>query len=319
MWKYIAGRLLLSIPTLIGVTIVIFVAMRILPGDPIAAMFGEEGGTLISDHDRAKIEESLGLRKPLYLQYLSWMSDIFRGRFGESFWRGDRISVQIMRRGFISLEIAIIAVTFSWVIGLPVGVLSALRQDSWLDYALRIPTVVFLAIPNFWLASIIVLVFIRAFDYMAPLGQVQFPWTNPVQNLQQVVPAGIVIGTSLAAVVARMSRSTFLEVIREDYIRTARAKGLSVGMVMFRHALRNAVLPVITLSAISLAHLIGGAVTTETAFNVPGLGKYLVDAQVERDFNVVQNLVFVYAVVFLLVNLAVDLVYSWIDPRIRYA
>ena len=317
MQGYILRRLLYAIPTVIGVSIIIFLAMRVVPGDPVVVMFGDEP-ELIRPEDRAKIEADLGLSDPLPVQYLKWMKDIGTGKLGVSFWRGDTVADLIKRRGPITVEIAVLAIILAWVIGVPVGILSALHQDSVADYAARFFTVLFLAIPSFWLASLAVLLFLFVWGWGAPLGVINI-WDNPIQNLQIVLRPAIVLGLAVSAYVARMTRSTLLEVIREDYIRTARAKGLRERMVVWRHALRNTMLPVVTLSGVLFGFMLGGSVVLEQAFGVPGLGRALVEAFVDIDYIVIQNLVLLYGLVFVVINLLIDISYAWLDPRIRYS
>ena len=317
MQGYILRRLLYAIPTVIGVSIIIFLAMRVVPGDPVVVMFGDEP-ELIRPEDRAKIEADLGLSDPLPVQYLKWMKDIGTGKLGVSFWRGDTVADLIKRRGPITVEIAVLAIILAWVIGVPVGILSALHQDSVADYAARFFTVLFLAIPSFWLASLAVLLFLLVWGWGAPLGVIDI-WDNPIQNLQIVLRPAIVLGLAVSAYVARMTRSTLLEVIREDYIRTARAKGLRERMVIWRHALRNTMLPVVTLSGVLFGFMLGGSVVLEQAFGVPGLGRALVEAFVDIDYIVIQNLVLLYGLVFVVINLLIDISYAWLDPRIRYS
>ena len=317
MQGYILRRLLYAIPTVIGVSIIIFLAMRVVPGDPVVVMFGDEP-ELIRPEDRAKIEADLGLSDPLPVQYLKWMKDIGTGKLGVSFWRGDTVADLIKRRGPITVEIAVLAIILAWVIGVPVGILSALHQDSVADYAARFFTVLFLAIPSFWLASLAVLLFLFVWGWGAPLGVINI-WDNPIQNLQIVLRPAIVLGLAVSAYVARMTRSTLLEVIREDYIRTARAKGLRERMVVWRHALRNTMLPVVTLSGVLFGFMLGGSVVLEQAFGVPGLGRAMVEAFVDIDYIVIQNLVLLYGLVFVVINLLIDISYAWLDPRIRYS
>ena len=317
MQGYILRRLLYAIPTVIGVSIVIFLAMRVVPGDPVAVMFGDEP-ELIRPEDRAKIEADLGLSDPLPVQYLKWMKDIGTGKLGVSFWRGDTVADLIKRRGPITVEIAVLAIILAWVIGVPVGILSALHQDSVADYAARFFTVLFLAIPSFWLASLAVLLFLFVWGWGAPLGVINI-WDNPIQNLQIVLRPAIVLGLAVSAYIARMTRSTLLEIIREDYIRTARAKGLRERVVVWRHALRNTMLPVVTLSGVLFGFMLGGSVVLEQAFGVPGLGRAMVEAFVDIDYIVIQNLVLLYGLVFVVINLLIDISYAWLDPRIRYS
>ena len=316
MQGYILRRLLYAIPTVIGVSIIIFMAMRVVPGDPVVVMFGDEP-ELIRAEDRAKIEADLGLSDPLMVQYGNWMKDIGTGKLGVSFWRGDTVADLIKRRGPLTIEIAVIAIILAWVIGVPVGILSALHQNSVADYLARFFTVLFLAIPSFWLASLAVLVLVLVWGWGAPLGVIDV-WDDPIQNLQIVLRPAIVLGLAVSAYIARMTRSSLLEVIREDYIRTARAKGLQERMVVWRHALRNTMLPVITLSGVLFGFMLGGSVVLEQAFNVPGLGRAMVEAFVDVDYIVIQNLVLLYGVVFVVINLLIDISYAWLDPRIRY-
>jgi peptide/nickel transport system permease protein len=306
-----------GLSTLIGVSLIIFLVMRVLPGDPLVAMFGMEGFTKLAPADRVKIMADLGLSDPLPVQYVRWMKDIATGSLGKSFFRGDKVSELILHRGPLSAEIGLLSVILSWLIGLPVGIVSALRPNRLPDNVARSLAVLFLAVPGFWLGMLIVLATLFWFGYKAPLLVVHL-WEDPWANLQLVIGPAIVLGLGQGAYIARMSRSCLLEVIREDYVRTARAKGIKEAFVVMRHALPNALLPVITLSGILMGFVLGGSVAVEQAFGVPGLGRSLVVAVIERDTIVVQNLVLLYAVIFVFINIAVDLSYSWLDPRIRY-
>jgi peptide/nickel transport system permease protein len=268
--------------------------------------------------DREKIMADLGLSAPLPVQYVHWLRDIGTGRLGKSFFRGETVAEQIMHRGPISAEIAILSLIVSWLVGLPVGILSAFRPNGIPDAVARALSVLFIAIPGFWLGMLIVLASLFWFGYKTPMVIVQL-WQNPWENLQIVVGPGIVLGLAQGAYIARMSRSCLLEVISEDFVRTARAKGLKEGLVIMRHALPNALLPVITISGVLLGFVLGGSVAVEQAFGVPGLGRAMVSAVIEKDIIVVQNLVLLYAVIFVLVNVLVDLSYAWLDPRIRYS
>jgi peptide/nickel transport system permease protein len=305
-----------AIPTLLGITIIIFVALRVMPGDPVSVMFGTQA-TTIRPEDRAKIEADLGLSAPLVVQYGKWLKDIGTGQLGKSFWRGDTVVDLIIQRGPLTVEIAVLAILLSWVVGLPVGILSALRQNTVLDYIARFFTVLFLAVPGFWLGAMLVLVLLLWWDYAPPLGVINL-WENPARNLQVVWGPAVVLGLAVSAYIARMTRSSLLEIVREDYIRTARAKGLKEQAIILKHALRNASLPIITLSGVLFGFLLSGTVVVEQAFNVPGLGKAMVEAFVTLDYAVIQNLVLLYSVVFIGINLLVDISYAWLDPRIRY-
>ncbi len=317
MLHYLLRRLLVAVPTVLGVSLLIFLAMRVIPGDPLAMISGEGQGTrVLSDEEQAAARRSLGLDRPLPVQYLDWLGSVARGELGYSFWTKEPIREQVLRRGPISAEIAILAVAISWVIGVPVGLLSALRRDSWLDNLSRVVVTFFMAIPSFWIGLVLILLTVRLFYWRPPLVAEQL-WENPSANLQMVAGPAIALGLGLAAIIARMTRSTALDVLAEDYVRTARAKGLAGRALTTHHVFRNALLPVVTTSGVAMGGLLGGTVATETAFGVPGLGNLLVQALNRRDWTMIQNLVLLYAVVFVLINLLVDLSYGWIDPRIR--
>ncbi len=319
MAGYVLRRMLIAIPTLIGVSILIFIAMRVIPGDPLA-MISAQGQTayVLSAEEKAAARQSLGLDKPYHQQYLSWMGDVARGDLGYSFWTKEPIRKQILRRAPITAEIAFLAIALSWVAGVPIGLFSALRRNTASDHLARLGITIFMAVPSFWLGLIIVLVSVRAFVWRPPLSITQL-WENPSTNLQIVVGPAIALGLGMAAIIARMTRSTALDVLGEDYIRTARAKGLNGRDFILPHVFRNALLPVITTSGVAIGGLLGGTVATETAFGVPGLGSLLVQALNQRDWMMIQNLVLLYAVIFVGINLLVDLSYALIDPRIRFA
>jgi len=316
--KYLARRAIYAAVTLLGVSLSIFAILRVLPGDPLVAILGVEGHAQMKPADRAKIMADLGLSDPLPVQYVRWLGDIGAGRLGKSFFRGDTVSELIRHRGPISAEIGLLALVVSWLVGLPVGILSAFKPNSMPDGLARALSVLFIAIPGFWLGILVVLALLFWFGYKAPIIIVHF-WNSPWQNLQIVAGPAVVLGLAQGAYIARMSRSCLLEVISEDFVRTARAKGLREWLVVMRHALPNALLPVITISGVLLGFVLGGSVAVEQAFGVPGLGRALVTAVIERDIIVVQNLVLFYAVIFVAVNVLVDLSYAWLDPRIRYS
>jgi peptide/nickel transport system permease protein len=317
MNTYLLRRLLISIPTVIGITVLIFLVMRVLPGDPVSVVFGQESFTAMSAADQARFRADLGLDQPFHVQYLEWMAAIARGDLGRSFWRNDTVADMLLRRGPITVQIALMAIAFSWMIGIPAGILSATRRGSWQDHTARVFTTLFLAIPSFWLGVAVVLVGVIYFSWRPPL-EVEYLWTNPLHNLQMTIGPALALGAGAGAYVARITRSSILELLHADFVRTARSKGLVEKRVIWRHVLINAILPVVTLSGLILAGLLGGSVAVETAFGVPGLGTALVRALADRDYMVVQNLVLVYAVIFTTVNLCVDLTYGWLDPRIRY-
>ena len=318
MARYLTRRLLIAVPTIFGITVLIFIAMRVIPGDPLAVIAAEGQATrVLSEEEHAAAEQSLGLDQPLPVQYAQWMADVGRGDLGYSFWTKEPIREQILRRGPISAEIALLAILFSWVIGMPAGLLSAVRRDSWLDNLSRFTVTLFLAIPSFWIGLVIVLITVRLFVWRPPLVITQI-WEQPWINLQMVAGPAIALGLGLGAVLARMTRSAALEVLNQDYVRTARAKGIDERILTVRHVFRNALLPVVTTSGVAMGGLLGGTVATETAFGVPGLGNLLVQALNKRDWMMIQNLVLIYAVIFVVVNLLIDLSYAWIDPRIHF-
>jgi len=316
MFGYVLRRLILGALTVVGVSIVVFVVMRILPGDPLVAIFGPDGFTKLTEQERAHYMAELGLSDPLWFQYLGWVKDIASGNFGHSFFRSESVAEMIMRRGPLTAEIAMLSVLLSWLVGIPVAIVSALRPNSVGDNIVRLMSILFIAVPGFWLGMLIVLSLLFAFGYRAPLTGASLlsdPWTT----LQMIVGPAVVLGLGQAAYIARMARSSLLEVIREDYVRTARAKGLSNRLVIMLHALPNALLPVITLSGVLLGFVLAGSIPVERAFGTPGLGNAMFIAVSERDVFVMQNLVFLYAVVFVLLNIFVDIIIAWLDPRIR--
>ena len=317
MLNYIVRRLAYGLLTVIGVSMVVFIIMRVLPGDPLLAVFGPEGLQKLTDADRARYMADLGLSDPLVVQYLNWVKDILSGTFGHSFFRSESVADMLLRRGPLTAEIAVFSVALSWLVGIPVALLSALRQNSFGDNIARFVSILFLAVPGFWIGMLIILAMLFWFGYRPPLTNVSF-WENPLGNLQVVIPPAIVLGLGQAAYIARMARSSLLEVIREDYVRTARAKGVSARLVVLMHALPNAMLPVITLSGILLGFVLAGSIPVERAFATPGLGYAMFIAVNERDVFVMQNLVFIYASVFVLLNILIDLLIAWLDPRIRF-
>jgi peptide/nickel transport system permease protein len=317
MYRYIVRRLAFGAVTVVGVSIVVFMVLRVLPGDPLVAIFGPEGFTKLSEADRAGYMAQLGLSDPLIVQYLHWVADIARGSLGHSFFRAESVAEMIARRGPLTAEIALISVVLSWIVGIPVAIISALRPNSIGDNISRFISILFLAVPGFWVGMLIVLASLFWFGYRVPLAGASL-LDDPWRNLQIVIGPGIVLGLGQGAYIARMARSSLLEVIREDYVRTARAKGLNARRVISLHALPNALLPVITLSGILLGFVLAGSIPVERAFGTPGLGYAMFTAVSERDVFVMQNLVFLYAVVFVMLNIAVDVTIAWLDPRIRY-
>ena len=315
MRRYVAGRLLLMVPTLIGVAILTFVIMRAVPGDIVALKYaGSPVPQSVIDQER----HQLGLDKPMWLQFTDWMGEIARFDLGTSLWTGHSVIEEIQIRLPLSLELAFIATLLAIAIAIPLGVLAAVRQDTWTDYAIRIFSIGGLAMPSFWIGLLMVLTTITLFGWAPPLVFTAFT-VDPVANLAQMILPALSVGYRYSAVSMRMTRSTVLEVLREDYVRTARAKGVAESLVVARHALRNALLPVITVISLEFAFLIGGLVVTEQVFNLNGIGKLLVDAVAHRDYTLIQALVLLLASVFVLINFVVDMVYVVLDPRIRYS
>ena len=303
------------IPTLAGVAILTFVIMRAVPGDIVALQYaGSPVPQSVIDEQR----HLLGLDKPMWTQFTDWMGQIAHFDLGQSLWTGHPVVEEIQIRLPLSIELAVLATLLAVTIAIPLGVLAAVRQDSWVDYLIRVFSIGGLAMPSFWIGIVMILTTITLFGWAPPL--VFTPFTeDPIANLAQLILPAIAVGYRYSAVSMRMTRSTLLEVLREDYVRTARAKGVGERMVVVRHALRNALLPVITVVSLEFAFLIGGLVVTEQVFNLNGIGKLLVDAVAHRDYTLIQSLVLLLAAVFVLVNFAVDMVYVVLDPRIRYS
>lgn len=316
MGHYIFHRVLLMIPTLLGVAALVFLLLRVLPGDIVELKYAGSG-TFAPKQAIEREKAQLGLDKPLWRQFVGWIGGIIRLDFGTSMWTGQPITHEIAIRLELSMELALMATLVAVLISVPLGTLAALKQDTWLDYFVRIFSIAGLAIPSFWLGIIIILVFIIYFHWLPPLTFTSF-WVSPKANLAQLIWPALAVGYRYSAVATRMTRSAVLEVLREDYIRTARAKGLWEKVVLTRHALKNALLPVITVLGLEFAFLVGGLVVTEQVFNLNGIGKLFVEAISQRDYTMVQSLVLLTSFVFIFVNFAVDLVNAWLDPRIRY-
>jgi peptide/nickel transport system permease protein len=317
MRTYLAKRLLLIIPTLFGVAAVVFVIMRVIPGDVTLLILGGDQTGRIDPQQVAAMRHQLGLDQPLLVQFGTWLWGVLRLDFGTSLWTGEPVIEEVLIRLPLSLEVAILATIVSVLLAIPLGMLAAVRQDSWVDYIVRVVSIGGQAIPSFWVGILVILFLVIYFGWGPPL-EFTPPWVDPWANFQQLVWPVATVGYRYAAVTTRMTRSTVLEVLREDYIRTAWAKGLRERVVVIRHALKNAMLPVITLIGTEFAFLIGGLVVTETVFTLNGVGRFVVDAVAHRDYPVVQALVFLIALCFVVVNLLIDLTYAWFDPRIRY-
>ena len=317
MRTYLAKRLLLIVPTLFGVAAVVFLIMRVIPGDVTLLILGGDQVGRIDPQQLAAMRHQLGLDQPLAVQFGHWLWGVLRLDFGTSLWTGQPVIEEVLIRLPLSLEVAILATIVSVLLAIPLGMLAAVRQDTWVDYVIRVVSIGGQAIPSFWVGILVILFLVIYFGWGPPL-EFTPPWVDPWANFQQLVWPVLTVGYRYAAVTTRMTRSTVLEVLREDYIRTAWAKGLRERVVVIRHALKNAMLPVIALVGTEFAFLIGGLVVTETVFTLNGVGRFVVDAVAHRDYPVVQALVFLIALCFVVVNLLIDLTYAWFDPRIRY-
>jgi peptide/nickel transport system permease protein len=315
MFWYIVRRLFLVIPTLVGVAVAVFFLIRVMPGDVVVVKLRADGAAISEETIQAE-RKRLGLDKPLYAQFVDYMVGLTRFDLGKSLWTGEPVTKEIAIRMPVSFQIAIMAGIIAVLIAIPLGTISALYRDSWVDHTVRVVAVSGLAIPSFWLGMLIILALLSMFNWLPKIGYVPF-WQDPLGNLAVTIWPAASVGYRYAAVATRMMRSSLLEVMREDYIRTARAKGVWTRLIMSRHALRNALLPVVTVIGLEFAFLIGGLVVTEQVFNINGIGKLLVDATARGDFNLIQGLVLLIATIFIFVNLLVDLLYGWLDPRIR--
>ncbi len=315
MQQYILRRLILMIPTILVITLFTFGLLRIMPGDFIVAQMAEARGV---DEEQMQIwRAELGLDEPAITQYVKWVGGVLTGDWGTSFWQNEPVTHVIGRALPISIELGLLAIIIGIIISLPVGVISAVRQDTWLDYLGRSISIAGISIPNFFLAILIIIYGARWFGFF-PTQVYQNPLDDPIANLKQFLPGAFVLGAALSAQNMRMLRTTMLETLRADYVRTARAKGLRESGVIFRHAFRNALIPVVTLLGFQISVAIGGSVIVETVFGMNGIGRNYIAAVQQRDYPLVQGILLVLVSTTLLTNLLVDLSYSWLDPRIRY-
>ena len=318
MRTYLLKRLLLFIPTAFGVSIVIFVMLHTIPGDYATALFvGGEGTSIVTQEDIENVRKQLGLDGNLATQYIRWLGDFFQGDFGTS-WNNRRpVLDRMLPRIVVSFELGLLAVTIACVMGVVGGIICAVRQDSWIDYICRGSSMALQAMPSFWLALMVVGGLVVFFEWLPPIGYRQI-WEDPLRNLQVLILPAFVVGLRSSAEILRMTRSSVLEVLREDYVRTAESKGLRRKRILGIHVLRNALLPVTTLAGFEVVFLMSGQIIVEQIFNLPGIGKLFVQAAAARDYPVIQAIVMFIAMVVLIANLVVDLLYAWLDPRIRY-
>ncbi len=316
MWRYVLQRLLALIPVVFIVSIVTFAFIHLLPGDPVVALMGPEAGNASPERIEARRHE-LGLDRALVVQYVDWVGNAVRGDLGVSAVTNQKVSEALSDRFPVTLHLAVASLLVAVIIAVPAGITSAYRRNTPLDRVLTILALTGVAMPSFWLGILLILLFAVQFQWLPPSGFVSIT-TDPLECLRHLVLPAIALGTVQSAVIMRQVRSSLLEVLREDYVRTARAKGLNERKVIVGHALRNAMLPVVTVVGIQVSALLGGSVVVETVFAMPGLGRYAVDAIFIRDYPVVQAVVLVTALIVVLSSLMTDLSYALLDPRIRY-
>ena len=315
MQAYLLRRLLALVPTLVFASIIVFVSVRLIPGDVIDLMLAQND--ISAAQDRAKIEAALGLDHPMHEQYFRWAAGALQGDLGRSLWRNTPVTHDLAERLPVTFELGLLSLLIALTVAIPIGVHSALRQDTFADYVTRSFSILMLAVPGFWLGTL-VMVFPSVWWRWSPeLEYVRF-FDAPLQNLRQMIVPAIILGLSLSAITMRMTRTMMLEVLRQDYIRTARAKGLKEQVVVARHALRNGLIPVVTLIGLQAPLLIGGAVIMEQIFVIPGMGQLLLDAVSQRDYPIISGVFLVVGTCVLLINLAVDLSYGLLDPNVRY-
>ncbi len=314
MTQYIVKRLLFSVAVVFVISIIVFSAVRLIPGDVCSIVLAAPD---VDPSQCAPIREELGLDEPLVTQYLTYMGGIFTGDWGTTLISKRDVWGEIATRIPLTLELTLLSTLFALAIAIPIGVISAVKQDGLLDYLLRFTTIGWLSIPSFWLGTMLIIFPAKWWGYSPPPGYVDI-WDNPLKNLEQLYLPAFALGLALSASLARITRSAMLEVLRQDYIRTARAKGLNSRVVVVRHALKNAMIPVVTLFGLQVGVLFGGTVVLESIFSLPGLGNLTLGAVLIKDYPQVQGLVLFFAVVLVMLNLVVDLSYAWFDPRIRY-
>ena len=316
MNRYILARFLLMIPTLLTVAVLIFLLVRVVPGD-IVELRLVLGGSFVTPEVIAAERLRLGLDKPIWDQFLDWMLGMLRLDLGRSMWSGEPVAREIGLRLQLSLQLAVMATLIATAAAIPLGTLAAIFRGRWVDHLVQVISVAGLAVPSFWLGILMILFLLSVFQYLPPLTFTPL-WVDPKANLVQLIWPALAVGYRYSAVATRMTRSALLEVLREDYVRTAWAKGLAEMVILRKHVLRNALMPVVTVIGLEFAFLIGGLVVTEQVFNLNGIGKLIVDAISQRDYTLIQGLLLLVASGYILVNFLVDLVYAWIDPRVSY-
>ena len=314
MSRYLARRLALLLPTLLGVSIVVFVLVRLLPGDATTLMLQDAKSTAA---DEAALRHQLGLDQPLAVQYVRWLSTLAHGDLGTSFKSHNPVRDELAGRIPVTAELGVLALLISAGLAIPIGVLSAVRQDSWPDYVARSTAIGLLAIPGFWLGTLVVTLPSVWWQWTPPLRYTRL-LDDPPKNLAQVIVPALILGLGLSGGLMRLIRTQMLEVLRQDFVRTASAKGLAEHAVVLRHALKNAFIPALTVLGLQVSLLVSGTVVLESIFVLPGMGRYLLEAVQARDYPAIQALNLLFAVAIILANLLVDLLYGWLDPRVRY-
>ena len=317
MGQYLARRLLLFIPTLIGASLLVFVLVRLVPGDPaLLILAGSSGDIPFSQEDYDNLRSRMGLDRPMYVQYISWLGRFVTLDWGTSLYLNSPIVDELKPKMVLTLELAFLSMAIATVSAVFIGVLAAVRQDTIVDRSIMVFSVTGLAIPTFVMGLLVLLFLVKVFQWFPPLGTVYF-WDDPLTNLKTLAWPVLVIAYFNNAAITRMTRAQMLEVLRQDYMRTARAKGLVESLVVYRHGLRNAVLPVVTLFGLQMGALMGGAVVIETVFSLPGMGRFLIESIQRRDYPIVEIIILIIAFAFVTINLLVDLSYGLLDPRIR--
>ncbi len=316
MRTYILGRLLLAIPTLFGISVIAFLTIHLIPGNIVEVMLGTR--TDVTPQQIAQLDKLYGINTPLWQQYVLWASNIFRGDLGFSLRTGLPVTTLLGAALGVTAELSILAVLIAVVIAVPSGIVLAIHRDSARDVLGRLVSLLGLSLPAFWLGTLLILGVSLYLPWLSSFAFVPL-MQNPGRNLQTMILPACTLAVGLAAIIVRMTRGAMLEVLRKDYLRTARAKGLAGGRVLGKHALRNALLPVVTVVGLQIGYLIGGAVIIENVFTLPGIGRLVVQAIEQRDYPLVQSVIFVVAALVVVINLLVDLCYAWIDPRIRYS
>ena len=317
MRQYALKRIGLFFPTILLVTVIVFVVMRLIPGDICLAILSD-GEASFTQEELIDCRVELDLDKPLAIQYFDWIGGAVQGDFGDSLWFKAPVMEELGERIPVTVELTILAMLIAVAFAVPLGIVSALKPESWVDYAARVFTLVGISMPVFLVAILMILFLVHFFNWLPPLGYKTL-WEDPGANLQQMIFPAMALALYEMAFVARVTRSAMMEIIREDYMRTARAKGLSESVVVFRHGLKNALLPVLTTSGWIFARLFGGTVIIETIFLVPGMGRILIEAIFQRDYTMIQAEIVIIALFIVTINLVVDLLYGLLDPRIRYA